>query len=352
MNDKLDYENLKLNKFSTNYNSEYSTSYNPVDPIKAENLLEKLSVFEKNIKTSIPSKKIHNINSIENSIENIKSNFNNRSEKNNLIGKETINNNIKLMDIKLNHQILQNKIENITKNLKGDNSNNTKINKFNTISTNNYLDINDNNYSVMNYNNNNNEDYNEHNDDYSSSRNYYTGSNFYKRDSKNNFYDNNINNNSNYFPNQNSERKYNYNYDKNFKTINFNKNNNYLEKENKSNNLSINNEYSKTMGNFEYERSSVLSKYKITNNGLKLDYTKKDLAELEGKIELTKQRLNKCLNRAENLIQDKKITQKILERSKNDNRLYQDKIQSFKEYPIKTSKNLLGIFITKLINCC
>ena len=329
MNDNFDYENLKSIKFPINYNKDVS-NYNNINSNNSYALKEKLALLENNIKSSNPYKKIQDTNLNLDYNNNSSSNFKKTGKTgNNLNGNEGINNTIKLMDIKLNHEILQSKIENMRKDLIEENRHNN-----NTNSNTNFLDLKPfefkikteyenriNNYKTEKLYSNkdnsndrfhfNNNQINKENDlkisnlknfseyDDNRNRNNFTTTNFFSKDNKFK-YDNLLN--------------YSEFADKLRKTT-LNKFNYQLKAE-KENNLN------KTMGNFEYEKNIISPGLKINNNDLKLDYTKKDLADLEVKIKSTKEKLNDCLHKAETIIIDRKINEKIKSRKNNENDNY------------------------------
>jgi len=319
MSDNFDYENLSSIKFPKNYNNSNSIN-NPTSLINNQAIKNKLYTLENSIKTSNPFKKINNINLNKEKNEEINLNNMMRNSKNRAYDNKTFDNSIRLMDIKLNHKILQNKLENMRKSiLKDDNCN------YNTIS-----------YSKM---------FNSNPLDFENENN---SINVYKKNSEQTYIDKypeqnfDLKNKENYFKISNIKREKigqmrrntNIEYDVYNTQTNENWNSRYLNYKHNhivDGDLNLNN-LNKTIGNFNYDKNSILSGLKINHNGLKFEYTKKDLAELEGKIQKTKERLNECLEKAETIIIDKKINNK---RVKSE---FNNKFQ--KSY--KTLENLSG----------
>jgi hypothetical protein len=311
MNANFDYENIKSLKIPKSYENKH-TSYKTNDFVNREAFKEKLSILESNIKYSNPNKNLQkntnrNFENNNNYISNF-INLGNKSER--IIENEGINNSIKLMDIKLNHQILQNKIENMRKTLLKE----TNDSNYNTITTSNYIES----KHLDSFNNIQN--------NYITPKNYNDrikfDDNFELKDKENNLNFNNLRNeNIDYLVKNNYFTSRNFYYQKDFFKSNNDQTSETLRDSNYRKNKGINNLdkdneeviFSKTIGNFDFDRNSILTKFKINNNEMKLDYKKKDLIDLEGKIQTSKKKLNKCINRAETLVIDKRKNNKIFD---------------------------------------
>lgn len=340
MKKNFDYENLKSIKFPKNY--ENRDTFNKTnESVNSQALKEKLSILENKIKFSNPNKNLQqfnlNLENNHNTISNFDITKENKYERFN--EKQGINNSIKLMDIKLNHQILQNKIENMRKTL----IKKTNDSNYYTISTSNYLDFNPLN-SMNNF------------QSYSNTpKNYNNRIDFdhkiISKDKENNINFINLNKEEEEFSNRNNYQtsKDFYNTRNQFKTIDYQsserfKNTNFskkigldrLPKETDEQLLR------KTIGNGDYERNSIFPKFKINNNEMRLDYTKKDLADLEGKIQITKKKLNDFIHRAETLIIDKRINKNIIDRDiSNDIHKQYAKYKTIDSKSLREDKKLL-----------
>lgn len=347
MNDNLSYEKIKSIKFPKSYENE--DKYNKTKDFTNSDLLrEKLAKLENNIKYSNPNKNNLIFKSSLQNKNNFVSNFANSNKVNEKFNEnESLNNSIKLMDIKLNHEILQNKIENMRKDLLKE----TNDSNYNTISTSNYFG-NSKTLNAQHILQNNSKTPKSYNDRIN------IDSNFRYKEKENNVNFNNLN--KDYEENM-LQNKYstlnNFYTQKDFsETFNNNKTSVALRDDSQRDNFhfdQLNKNMddiflNKKIGNISYVRESILPKFDIKNNEMKFDYTKRDLADLEGKIQTTKKKLNDCIHKAETMIIDKRhnnnvISKDILNEHENTKQYTNNKtIDARRSYDFK--KGMTKIF--------
>lgn len=204
-------------------------------------------------------------------------------------------NNVNIMEIKLNHQMLENKIENMRQTLFKENKNLSKENfKTNYIETQKTEIFNKDNdkkklFKNINY---------QHNVPLSS-----------------NDKSNQINNKGDKFHayrhnlTDSHEENLNSNPAQSLENWNNQIGNIIPSKVNILDDIDMKQNLNKTLGNLNYYFDPITDNF-TSSNGFRSVYQRKELAELDTKIELSKNRLNECLKKTENFIIDRKIERK------------------------------------------
>jgi len=333
-----DYEKNKSRKLPKNYENR-DTSNNTNDYIESLVLEEKLFKLQNNLKNYNPNKNSQHLNfNLENNQNTISMFVNEENQNERINDNEVVNNSMKLMDIKLNHQMLQNKIENLRKTLQKE----TSDSNYNTISTSDYFDFNPKKSNINNFQN-----------DINTPRSYI---NHIKYDHKIKSYNKENNINNNIFKKKDKEFSYKnnlrisnnfYNSNDQFNTIDFKSSERFR---NTKKNIGLNRsqeqkeEYliKETFGNSDFGRNSILSKFKINNNEMNLDDTKMDLADIDEKIQTTKKKLNEYFHRVETLKTDKKINKNINQDILNDNLMQYQKYRTLDAQRLIDNKGFLN----------
>lgn len=276
---KIDIKSMKTKNMQNNDNKLFNLT--DKGNLDRESFKLKLSKLENNIKTSNPLR--DNYLNLNNQRNDLNLQLNNTWATKITDSNEQLNN-VDIMQIKLNHHILENKIEKMKLPLIDENK--YKLFKKN------YCDSNQNEFNnshvMLSHTNTNDKNY---------LKNYQT------IDSNFNFSDYKIDNSN---PAQSSE---------NWKNpVNkFKLNNaNFIDEIDSKNNLN------KTLGNYITNNNPIVNDF-ISSNGFRSNYKKKDLAELNNKIELSKNRLNECIKKTETFIIHKRIEKNPFNNKKNDN---------------------------------
>lgn len=321
MNDEFDMNKFKSMKFPIKYNNADSDrDYGHYD---SEIMKDKLSLLENYLNNSIKPNKIldkTNIDFIPNFIEDANnSNHLGKSNKIN-IQKTEPDSSYKLQDIKLNHEILLGKIENMRKTLQiteTDLGQNTK-----TKLKNNLLE----NYDFRLRSTKKADDKENHSKNNESFRQNNPNREFTAKVNYDNSFDrliletdySNINKNSKLTAN-NKENFMNNSYSIKGKNFYQHYNNNLRktlnnQKQSESGYKSfIDNKYlNRNRWETEHNSNILLKNLNIENYDVKVDYTKKDLDELEDKIKTTQDRLNECLLKTENIVLENKNKNSII----------------------------------------
>jgi len=344
MNDKFNYEALKLEKFQNNY-YDYENAVSYANSLtRSGTQKEKLSILEDKLSSANPYKKYQSFNMLKNDNETINNNTNySKEDKNAFDDNESIKNSILLMDLKSNHQSLLNKLDDLSKNIIGD-----KISNYdNSVYTENRFyskpfemknyynkDLIEDNFLITRNKQNQIEEENinkknkesnylsKKKDEINKMQNI-SSSNFYKHEIKNIIPNENFN-----FSSNNFKRSDNYDhFNKNMKNDGFDIKNNF--------------EYSniKEAEIFDKEKFLISNGFKSSNKDMKYGYSKYDLEKLDEKIESVKKNITKSIHRAETM-------QINNNKNRRNNNVVKNKIfNKFKTFDTERLKNLKSVFI-------